>query len=199
MRLNYSGNLTARITHNHQMVIPLATRSTKAWITYAENERMVTERKKKAKRRSRPSNYTCGWRSARARTILRAGPTSCPTNRYTSRLKSTRTGEERVVEIAHTHKDRILIVAWTPRDERRVLSQRMMRTRRRARFADQLYKNRAAINKKAQAAILSGSRQVTIRLSNSEIALAKQQAESRGLKYQTYIKILLHEALATHA
>jgi hypothetical protein len=54
--------------------------------------------------------------------------------------------------------------------------------------------NRAALNRKAQA-ILSGSRPVTIRLANSEIALAKQQAEAKGLKYQTYMKMLLHESL----
>jgi predicted DNA binding CopG/RHH family protein len=61
-------------------------------------------------------------------------------------------------------------------------------------FAADIYKDRAAINRKAQE-ILTGSRQITIRLSNSEIALAKQQAEAKGLKYQTYIKMLLHGAL----
>ena len=63
-------------------------------------------------------------------------------------------------------------------------------------FADLAYKDLAAINPKAQAAILGGSRPITIRMSRSEIALAKQQAETKGLKYQTYIKMLLHEALA---
>ena len=63
-------------------------------------------------------------------------------------------------------------------------------------FAAHLYKNRAALNQKAQSVLATGSRQVTLRLSNSEIALAKQQAEAKGLRYQTYIKMLLHEALA---
>jgi predicted DNA binding CopG/RHH family protein len=35
----------------------------------------------------------------------------------------------------------------------------------------------------------------TIRLDPSDIALAREQAAKRGLKYQTYLKMLLHEAL----
>jgi predicted DNA binding CopG/RHH family protein len=66
-----------------------------------------------------------------------------------------------------------------------------------AAFAADLYKNRAEINRKAQD-VLATSRQITIRLNNSETALAKQQAEAKGLKYQTYIKMLLHEALVKH-
>ena len=62
-------------------------------------------------------------------------------------------------------------------------------------FAADLYRNRAAINRKAQAVLASGSRQITIRLGNDELALARQQAEAKGLRYQTYIKMLLHEAL----
>lgn len=62
-------------------------------------------------------------------------------------------------------------------------------------FAADVYRDRAAINRKAQAVLASGSRQVTIRLGNHELALARQQAEAKGLKYQTYIKMLLHEAL----
>jgi predicted DNA binding CopG/RHH family protein len=64
-----------------------------------------------------------------------------------------------------------------------------------AAFAADLYRGRAALNSKAQELLATGSRQVTIRLSNSEIARAKQQAEAKGLRYQTYIKMLLHEAL----
>lgn len=41
----------------------------------------------------------------------------------------------------------------------------------------------------------AGSRQVTIRLNNSEIALAKKKAGAKDLRYQTYIKMLLHQAL----
>ncbi len=65
-----------------------------------------------------------------------------------------------------------------------------------AAFAAHLYRDRAALNSKAQELLATGSRQVTIRLSNNEIARAKQQAEAKGLRYQTYIKMLLHEALA---
>jgi predicted DNA binding CopG/RHH family protein len=39
------------------------------------------------------------------------------------------------------------------------------------------------------------TRAVTNRLSEADIALAKAQAEKKGLPYQTYIKSLLHEAL----
>jgi predicted DNA binding CopG/RHH family protein len=69
-------------------------------------------------------------------------------------------------------------------------------------FARQAYKDRARINRKAQeimAAMPTGSRQITIRMNNSEIELAKRQAEAKGLKYQTYIKMLLHEALVRAA
>jgi len=62
-------------------------------------------------------------------------------------------------------------------------------------FAADVYRDRAAINRKAQAALEPGSRQITIRVGNDELALARRQAEARGLRYQTYIKMLLHEAL----
>jgi predicted DNA binding CopG/RHH family protein len=68
-----------------------------------------------------------------------------------------------------------------------------------AAFAADLYRNRAALNSKAQELLATGSRQVTIRLSNTEIARAKQQAEAKGLRYQTYLKMLLHEALARNS
>jgi predicted DNA binding CopG/RHH family protein len=35
----------------------------------------------------------------------------------------------------------------------------------------------------------------TIRLDPADIDLARAQAEKKGLKYQTYLKMLLHEAL----
>jgi predicted DNA binding CopG/RHH family protein len=63
-------------------------------------------------------------------------------------------------------------------------------------FAAEVYRDRAAMNRKAQAVLASGSRQITIRLGNDQLALARRQAEAKGLKYQTYIKMLLHEALA---
>src|SRR3954468_19583650 len=39
------------------------------------------------------------------------------------------------------------------------------------------------------------SKTVTIRLADADLTLARQQAERKGLPYQTYIKTLLHEAL----
>ena len=65
-----------------------------------------------------------------------------------------------------------------------------------AAFAADLYRGRAALNSKAKELLATGSRQVTIRLGNNEIARAKQQAQAKGIRYQTYIKMLLHEALA---
>jgi predicted DNA binding CopG/RHH family protein len=46
------------------------------------------------------------------------------------------------------------------------------------------------------AARLGGLPTTTIRLDPVDIQIAREQAEKRGLKYQTYIKMLLHEALA---
>lgn len=40
------------------------------------------------------------------------------------------------------------------------------------------------------------ARPVTIRLAEKDIALARKQAEQKGLAYQTYIRSLLHEVLA---
>lgn len=40
---------------------------------------------------------------------------------------------------------------------------------------------------------------VTIRLDPADIQLARAQAEMRGLRYQTYIKMVLHQALAKEA
>lgn len=39
----------------------------------------------------------------------------------------------------------------------------------------------------------------TIRLDRGDIELAKQQAEQRGLRYQTYLKMLIHQALRAEA
>jgi predicted DNA binding CopG/RHH family protein len=66
-------------------------------------------------------------------------------------------------------------------------------------FAADVYRDRAAINRKAQQVLASGSRQITIRLGNNELALARRQAEAKGLKYQTYIKMLLHQALTRNS
>jgi len=39
----------------------------------------------------------------------------------------------------------------------------------------------------------------TIRLDPADIELARQQAEKKGMKYQTYLKMVLHEALVKEA
>ncbi len=39
----------------------------------------------------------------------------------------------------------------------------------------------------------------TIRLDPVDIQLAREQAEKRGLKYQTYLKMVIHEALLKEA
>lgn len=39
------------------------------------------------------------------------------------------------------------------------------------------------------------TRPVTIRLSESDVALARQLSKAKGMPYQTYMKMLLHEAL----
>jgi predicted DNA binding CopG/RHH family protein len=40
---------------------------------------------------------------------------------------------------------------------------------------------------------------VTIRLASEDIATARQLADSKGIGYQTYIKLLLHDALQKEA
>jgi predicted DNA binding CopG/RHH family protein len=49
------------------------------------------------------------------------------------------------------------------------------------------------------AARLGGIPTTTIRLDPVDIELARKLAEKRGLKYQTYLKMLLHEALTREA
>ena len=39
------------------------------------------------------------------------------------------------------------------------------------------------------------SRNITIRMAEADLDLARKQAEQKGLPYQTYIKSVLHEAL----
>jgi predicted DNA binding CopG/RHH family protein len=46
------------------------------------------------------------------------------------------------------------------------------------------------------AEIKEAAKSTTIRLDPTDLSLAKAQAEKKGLKYQTYVKMLLHEALA---
>ena len=49
------------------------------------------------------------------------------------------------------------------------------------------------------AARIGGLPTTTIRLDPGDIALAREQASKRGLKYQPYVKMLLHEALQRQA
>ena len=49
------------------------------------------------------------------------------------------------------------------------------------------------------AARVGGLPTTTIRLDPADIELARVQAEKKGLKYQTYLKMLLHEALTREA
>jgi predicted DNA binding CopG/RHH family protein len=43
------------------------------------------------------------------------------------------------------------------------------------------------------------AKNVTIRLSLADLERARKQAEHRGLRYQTYLKMLLHQALIADA
>lgn len=49
------------------------------------------------------------------------------------------------------------------------------------------------------AARIGGLPTTTIRLDPVDIQMAREQAEKRGLKYQTYLKMLLHDALTREA
>jgi len=40
---------------------------------------------------------------------------------------------------------------------------------------------------------------ITIRLDPTDVELARTQAEERGLRYQTYLKMVIHQALAQEA
>jgi predicted DNA binding CopG/RHH family protein len=83
--------------------------------------------------------------------------------------------------------------------------------------ADWWYANRARDGKRMLAAVKTGEAQVltrekllsrlaasrktpspvvALRIPEADLALARKQAERKGLPYQTYIKSLLHETLA---
>ena len=66
-----------------------------------------------------------------------------------------------------------------------------------AEFAGQIKEGKAKLRTRADLLqrLKRPTRAVTIRLSEADIALAKAQAEKKGLPYQTHIKSLLHEAL----
>jgi len=81
--------------------------------------------------------------------------------------------------------------------------------------AEWWYRNRSAHGKQLLAAVKSGEVQVlmkdklqeriaaskkpaptvSLRIPEADLALARKQAEQKGLPYQTYIKSLLHETL----
>jgi predicted DNA binding CopG/RHH family protein len=46
-----------------------------------------------------------------------------------------------------------------------------------------------------KAAEKQAAKSTTIRLDEGDLTLAKLQAEKKGLRYQTYLKMLIHEAL----
>jgi predicted DNA binding CopG/RHH family protein len=50
-----------------------------------------------------------------------------------------------------------------------------------------------------QAAARAGTRPVTLRLATGDIDMARAMAAQRGIGYQTYVKMLLHEALRREA
>ncbi|MGD0498835.1 MAG: hypothetical protein ABSC23_10420 [Bryobacteraceae bacterium] len=83
--------------------------------------------------------------------------------------------------------------------------------------ADWWYRNREAHGRRLLAAVKSGEARtltkeklleriaaskktpapvVALRIPEADLALARKQAEQKGLPYQTYIKSLLHETLA---
>jgi predicted DNA binding CopG/RHH family protein len=45
------------------------------------------------------------------------------------------------------------------------------------------------------AEIKSAAKSTTIRLDEVDLSLARKQADRKGLRYQTYLKMLIHEAL----
>lgn len=76
------------------------------------------------------------------------------------------------------------------------------------------YKQRPRIAEEMEAATAAGedllavpaplkralaAKNVTIRLSLADLERARKQAERRGLRYQTYVKMLLHQALVADA
>lgn len=56
-------------------------------------------------------------------------------------------------------------------------------------------KQKGAIRRLSQTKLPGASETVTIRIPSGELARARILAEKRGLRYQTYLKMLLHEAL----
>lgn len=53
------------------------------------------------------------------------------------------------------------------------------------------------VRRLSQTNLPGASETVTIRIPNEELTRVRQLAAKRGLRYQTYLKMLLHEALET--
>ncbi len=53
--------------------------------------------------------------------------------------------------------------------------------------------------KQLMARIRAHTRVISIRVGQDDLALARKQAAKRGLRYQTYMKSLLHQALRENA
>lgn len=68
-------------------------------------------------------------------------------------------------------------------------------------LSDQQFVKAAAEGKLGRGTVArrAGIPTTTIRLDPADIARARVQAERRGLKYQTYLKMLIHEALQKEA
>jgi predicted DNA binding CopG/RHH family protein len=64
------------------------------------------------------------------------------------------------------------------------------------RYADHAYENRAELEREAVGILDGRLRQLTLRIDETDIERAKRQAKEKGLKYQSYMKSLLHVALA---
>jgi len=59
----------------------------------------------------------------------------------------------------------------------------------------QAAKGKGSVRRLSQTQLPGASETVTIRIPPGELARARMLAEKRGLRYQTYLKMLLHEAL----
>ena len=54
---------------------------------------------------------------------------------------------------------------------------------------------KGTVRRLSQTSLPGASETVTIRIPNDELTRARRLAAKRGLRYQTYLKMLLHEAL----
>jgi predicted DNA binding CopG/RHH family protein len=59
----------------------------------------------------------------------------------------------------------------------------------------QAAKLQGKLRRLSQTNLPGASETVTIRIANDELTRARRLAAKRGLRYQTYLKMLLHEAL----